>query len=94
MITHGENGAYLFFGSLERHVPVPQFAPSDRTDETGCGDQVMAVLCAEIARGKDLLQAADLAVRAGAIQYYRVGIQPVTRDELMAATGNFRKERG
>ena len=89
VITHGKDGAYLFTGKEERHIKVPQSEPADTAggtaDETGCGDQAMAVLCSEISRGEDLAKAAAAAVMAGTIQYSRIGIQPVTRKELSGA---------
>lgn len=47
LITAGVNGAYLFTKETEKHIPIPKVATtSNEKDETGCGDQTMAALCA------------------------------------------------
>jgi ribokinase len=81
-ITHGINGAYLFSGNLQKHIPIPDIEAGDEKDETGCGDQTMAALCAFLQDGKPLEEAAELAVLAGTLQFYRQGIQPVVKQEL------------
>lgn len=82
MITHGKHGAYLFTGSTAFRLPVPRIRLRGRSDATGCGDQVMAVLCAELSAGRTLPEAARAAILAGTLQFYRVGIQPVSRKEI------------
>ncbi len=82
LITHGKNGAYLFTEKNETCIPVPDIKKSDQADETGCGDQVMAVLCSEIASGKDILEASKTAILAGTMQFNRLGIKPISRDEI------------
>ena len=82
LITHGKNGAYLFGKGIEEHIPVRKLEDTGVADETGCGDQTMAVLCAEIVSGEDVCEAFRRAVLAGTMQYHRLGIQPVTRNEL------------
>jgi len=82
VLTHGGNGAYVFCGNEESHVRVPHVADTGIRDATGGGDQVTAVLCVELLRGKDLWQAGEAAVRAGTMQYHRPGIQPVSAEEL------------
>ena len=86
VLSHGSKGAYVFFGGEERHYPAPWVPDKGIRDATGCGDQVTAVLCAEILRGKDLLQASEAAVLAGTLQYQCPGIQPVTREKIEAAS--------
>jgi ribokinase len=81
-ITHGSNGAYLFTGSDSIHVPAAEEPESKQYDQTGCGDQTMAVLCSEIVVGRDLTEACRMAMLAGALQYSRIGIQPVTRADV------------
>ena len=61
---------------------VPDVEDSAVPDETGCGDQVTAVVASCLAEGRDLIEAAGLAVRAGTLQFYKAGIQPITRKEL------------
>lgn len=51
-------------------------------DETGCGDQTMATLCARLLSGDDLLLAAQRAVLAGTLQFHKLGIVPVTAVEI------------
>ncbi|MDD3718171.1 MAG: PfkB family carbohydrate kinase [Actinomycetota bacterium] len=82
VLTHGAKGAYVFAGSEEIHVKTPRLPETGIRDATGCGDQVTAVLCAELLRGKDLWQASEAAVRAGVMQYHRPGIRPVSAEEL------------
>ena len=82
LITAGIGGAYLFAGSVEKHLPIPDIQANGRKDETGCGDQTMAALCAFLQEGRAPEQAAELAVRAGTLQFHRVGIQPVTKEDL------------
>ncbi len=82
LITHGKYGAYLITGKEETHILIPDIPKSDQVDETGCGDQVTAVLCAEIALGKNILDASKTAILAGTLQFNRVGIQPISRKEL------------
>lgn len=82
LITHGEKGAYLFNREIQLHIPVPSVADSGVHDETGCGDQVTALIAAGLAEGLDLLTAARLAILGGTMQFYRSGIQPVERSQL------------
>lgn len=82
MITHGECGAYLFGKDLEQHIPISKVKESEHKDETGCGDQVAAVLASEIANGSDIVKAAEIAVKAGVAQFYRVGIKPISKKDI------------
>jgi ribokinase len=84
VLTHGSNGAYVFSGGAAKHIPAGAIA-GDVRDETGCGDQVTAVLCAQILREKDVWEASKAAILAGTMQYHRHGIRPVTRQELDTA---------
>jgi ribokinase len=83
LITHGDRGAYLFNNSVEEHIPVPRIPEGSIHDETGCGDQTTATLAALLTEGYDLITASRFAVKAGTLQYHRVGIQPVQRGEIM-----------
>lgn len=82
MITHGINGAYLFGKNLAQHILIPEIKASAVKDETGCGDQVTAVLASELAIGTDIIKAAEIATKAGTMQFYRVGIQPISKEDL------------
>lgn len=86
LITHGAEGAYLFNRETRLHVRVPLAEKTGMHDETGCGDQVTAIIAACLAEGRDLDESAELAVRAGTLQFYKAGIQPITRKELGVAS--------
>lgn len=83
-ITHGDRGGYLFNTLIKLHIPIPKFQNSSIQDETGCGDQVTAIIAACIAEGKNLIDSAKLAILAGTLQFYRAGIQPVTKADIFA----------
>ncbi len=87
LITMGADGACLLGENLDLHIPAPRLALGQARDETGCGDQTMAALCASLLQGDDLATAAGAAVLAGTLQFHRAGIVPVTRAELAAAAG-------
>ena len=86
VLTHGRNGAYIFGGEEEAHIQAPRMPEGGTMDATGCGDQVTAALCVELLRGKSLREAGEAAVLAGTLQYCRPGIQPVTSEEMEAAS--------
>ena len=83
LMTHGEEGAYLFNKDVSLHIRIPEVEDSAVHDETGCGDQVTAIVASCLAEGRDLIEAAELAVRAGTLQFTKAGIQPVSRQELL-----------
>lgn len=83
LITSGGQGAYLCTKEQQLHIPVPQVDAGYERDETGCGDQSMAAFCAFLQAGKPIRQAAELAVLAGTLQFYRTGIRPVDKNELL-----------
>lgn len=83
LITHGERGAYLFGPNIEMQLPIPVLGKGkSQTDATGCGDQVMAALCAHLSDGVELTEATRLAVAAGTLQFHRVGVQPLSRADI------------
>jgi sugar/nucleoside kinase (ribokinase family) len=82
LITHGRAGGYLFGDGIATHIPIPRVPPAAQPDSTGCGDQVMAVLCSQLSLNVDVLSAARAAIAAGTLQFGRVGIEPVTPAEL------------
>jgi ribokinase len=82
LITAGVNGAYLFSSDTQAHLPIPEVNAGDEKDETGCGDQTMAALCALLQDGKPIKEAAELAILAGTLQFHRTGIKPVSKSEL------------
>lgn len=83
LITAGVNGAYLFSRDTEMHIPIPEVAATGERDETGCGDQTMAALCAFLQEGKNIKEATELAILAGTLQFHRSGIQPLKKGELI-----------
>lgn len=84
LITAGVNGAYLFSSDTKVHIPIPEVTAGNEKDETGCGDQTMAALCALLQDGKPIKEAAELAVLAGTLQFHRTGIKPVKKSELVS----------
>ena len=82
LITAGMSGAYIFSEGIAEHISIPQVEDSDVHDETGCGDQVMAALCAFLSQGNDLRQAVAKSILAGTLQFHRSGIQPVSADDI------------
>jgi len=86
-ITHGAQGGYLFNEHVKLHIPVPEIQNVGLQDETGCGDQVTAIITACLAEGKELAASAELAIAAGTLQFHRAGIQPVLRSELLEFQG-------
>ncbi|MDD4645142.1 MAG: ribokinase [Bacteroidales bacterium] len=82
MITHGAHGAYLFGENIFKHIPAPEISGGNIHDETGCGDQVTATLTACLTEGMSVVQAAEVAVRAGTMQFHRKGIQPVRKSDV------------
>jgi ribokinase len=83
LITTGVNGAYLFTKDVQRHIPIPEVKAGGEKDETGCGDQTMAALCALLQEGKSVQEAAELAILAGTLQFHKIGIQPIKINELL-----------
>jgi ribokinase len=85
LITAGKEGAYLIAGDVQIHIPIPD-VQTDKSmrDETGCGDQTMAGLCAGLLKGDSLEQAAKTGILAGTLQFYRKGVQPVSREDIAA----------
>ncbi|UCE20664.1 MAG: ribokinase [Candidatus Aminicenantes bacterium] len=83
LITHGAEGAYLFNNDVSLHIRVPVVEDYTVHDETGCGDQVTAIMASGLAEGRDLVEAAELAVRAGTLQFNKAGVQPISRQELL-----------
>ena len=81
-ITHGSRGGYLISPYIAEHIEIPHVSLSGTKDETGCGDQVTAMVTAALAEGRDLLVAARRAITAGTLQFYRSGIQPIEREIL------------
>ncbi len=82
VITHGQHGAYAFSKDTSWHVPIPDGFPQNHGESTGCGDQVMAVLCARMLSGSDFPSAVWKAVQAGSRQYHQPGTAPIPPESL------------
>jgi ribokinase len=88
LITLGEQGALLVNENTEVLIEIPKIAPGPIRDQTGCGDQSMAALSAALIEGHTITIAAQLAVLAGTLEFYKEGVVPVTKAELEKA-GHF-----
>lgn len=82
LITAGGNGAFLFSQEHSMHIPIPGVKQSNERDETACGDQTMATLCASLQENVALEKAAERAVLAGTLQFYRPGVKPIDKNDL------------
>jgi ribokinase len=80
LITDGVKGAYGFTSKDAFHLPPPKLPTPPHAESTGCGDQVLAVLCAQTLVGKAFRSAAELAVRAGTLQFVQEGLVPLRPD--------------
>lgn len=83
LITAGVKGAYLITPSSSEHITIPEINNvSTEKDETGCGDQTMATICALINGGKNIFEAARIGIISGTLQFHKAGIVPITEEEL------------
>lgn len=82
LLTLGKEGGILYTRDSREHIPCPPVKDPGVHDETGCGDQVTAIVASCLAEGKSLRDACQLAVLAGSMQFFRAGIQPVSKDDL------------
>ena len=81
VITAGSRGAWHCAAGEVAFYPA--YRPGGVADTTGCGDQFLAILCSHLATGPGRLdEAFRHAIVASGLQAARVGIQPVTRDEV------------
>lgn len=81
-ITHGKYGGYLFNSQTKMHIPVPKIRETEEKDETGCGDQTLAAICASLLSSDNIIEACKVGLLAGTLQYHKSGIIPVTKAEL------------
>jgi ribokinase len=82
LLTLGIEGAFLFSRDFSEHIPCPLVKDTGIHDETGCGDQVTAIVASCLAEGKSLREACRLGILAGSLQFFRAGIQPVSKEDL------------
>ena len=82
IITRDREGMSLYRkGTRPLHVPA---RPSEVFDVTGAGDMVLAVLGLVIGSGGEMAQAVQLANVAGSIEVGRLGVVPLSRNEIIA----------
>lgn len=82
LITAGKKGAYFFNKKHAEHIQIPKIKKSGKKDETGCGDQTMATLCAYLLKGTEIREAVKYAIISGTLQFYKKGINPISMEEL------------
>ncbi|MBG0788168.1 MAG: bifunctional hydroxymethylpyrimidine kinase/phosphomethylpyrimidine kinase [Anaerolineaceae bacterium] len=80
LITDGAKGAYGFTAESAFHLTPPERPIPPHAESTGCGDQVLAVLCAQTLAGKAFRPAAELAIQAGTLQFVQAGMLPIQPD--------------
>lgn len=80
IITAGARGAWYWRDG--RITFQKAYSAGSTVDTTGCGDQFMAVFSAHLAGGSSREESLERAIVAGALQATRLGIQPVSRDEV------------
>lgn len=85
LLTRGKDGAVLASKDGEKLIECPRIGQSKAGDATGCGEQSLAAMCASLYRGKDIVSAANTAVLAGTLQYYREGVIPISEKDLAVA---------
>lgn len=89
LITAGKDGAYFFNDKYEEHIQILKAKLSPTKDETGCGDQTTATLCAYLSKGIEIIEAVNSAVIAGTLQFYKQGVQPIEENELKSYLNKF-----
>ena len=72
VVTLGADGALVVKGDQLEHVPA---TPVDAVDTTGAGDAFCGALADALARGSELVEAAEWAVRAAGISTTQRGAQ-------------------
>jgi ribokinase len=77
VITHGKHGAYAFSNTDGFPVPASDFPVPPHAESTGCGDQVLALLCIGALHDKPFRDACQKAVLAGSLQYRQPGLAPI-----------------
>ena len=81
VVTLGADGALVVVGEDTVHVPAPVVSP---VDTTAAGDSFCGAMAHRLADGADLVEAAEWAVRVGAVTTLRPGAQSSlpTADEV------------
>ncbi|MCD5383087.1 PfkB family carbohydrate kinase [Candidatus Gracilibacteria bacterium] len=82
LITAGINGAYFFSEKTKKHFKIPEVEDSEFHDETGCGDQTMATLCAFLSKGYNIEKAIEIAILSGTLQFHKAGIGEIKISDI------------
>jgi D-glycero-beta-D-manno-heptose-7-phosphate kinase len=82
LITRGEHGLALFEKKTVTHIPT---VAREVYDVSGAGDTTIAALTLCLASGATLGEAAHIANQAAGIEVGKVGIAPVSKQELWDA---------
>src|SRR3989344_1851500 len=82
LITVGVNGGYFFNKIVGKHIPIPKMQSGCVIAETRFVDQTMAALCTALAEDKDILEAINIGLLAGTLQFGKSGIVPITKKEI------------
>jgi len=82
LITRGEHGLALFEKKTVTHIPT---VAREVYDVSGAGDTTIAALTLCLASGATLVESAHIANQAAGIEVGKVGIAPVTKQELWDA---------
>jgi rfaE bifunctional protein kinase chain/domain len=82
LITRGEHGLALFEGEDVTHIPT---VAQEVFDVSGAGDATIAALTLCLAAGATLKESARIANQAAGIEVGKIGIAPVSRQELWEA---------
>lgn len=86
LITRGGKSAYFASKKVQAFISIPTIRKNSPhvKDETGCGDQTIAVFAYAIGNGFSPLEACALAVKGGTLQFYKQGATPISKAELLS----------
>jgi rfaE bifunctional protein kinase chain/domain len=82
LVTRSEDGMTLYTDGAVRHFPA---MAREVFDVSGAGDTVIATLATMLGAGLPLVDAVEIANRAGGIVVGKLGTATVTREELFGA---------
>lgn len=82
LITRGEHGLSLFEGQEVIHIPT---VAREVYDVSGAGDTTISALTLSLVSGATLVESAHIANQAAGIEVGKIGIAPVSRQELWEA---------
>ena len=82
LVTRSEDGMTLYTAEAVRHFPA---MAREVFDVSGAGDTVIATLATMLGAGMPLVDAVEMANRAGGIVVGKLGTATVTREELFGA---------